>query len=92
MHIQAVCTYVIPGVQRRLTSTQCLVKDWLSNKHTWHVGLMFVLSDLQNKEIVFIYLYYNQLSKLRKIHEPFSHARRINLTYGLSEVVLRNTN
>ena len=53
---------------------------------------MFVLSALQNTEIVFIYLYYNQLSKLRKIHEPFSNAGRINLTYGLSEVVLRNTN
>ena len=53
---------------------------------------MYVLSTLQNKEIVFIYLYYNQLSKLRKIHETFSPARRINLTYGLSEVVLLKTN
>ena len=88
MHIQAVVYLGNPRCPAALN----VHAVWLSNKHTCHIGLMFVLSVLQNTEIVFIYLYYNQLSKLRKIHEPFSHARRINLTYGLSEVVLWNTN
>ena len=39
-----------------------------------NVSVLLALQ-MQKTEIFFIYLYYNQLSKLHKIHEPFSQCK-----------------